>query len=117
SCGVLVRVIGAGQSSRLLGSSHRDDWHAYYSPKWSPDGKWIAAIRDTESASVREVILIPAQGGGERVLTNIDGVWLAWTPDSKAIGVIDRTSPDDSLAVHLVSIRDGSRRRLTNPPT
>jgi Tol biopolymer transport system component len=111
-CSLLLRSVGAGQSSRLSAASRN-----FYSPKWSPDGKWIAAIRTVGlGKGKREVILIPAQGGSERVLTSMEGVWLAWTPDSRAIGVIDRGSPEDSLAVHLVSIRDGSRRRLTNPP-
>jgi Tol biopolymer transport system component len=110
-CSVLVRSVGASQSSRLSASTE-----AFYSPKWSPDGKWIAVIRNGGAEKVREALLIPAQGGSERVLTNVEGVWLAWMPDSKAVGVIDRTSPEDWLAVNLVSIRDGSRRRLTNPP-
>jgi serine/threonine protein kinase len=107
---ILLKPVGGEQPRRLLGSSR-----GYYTPKWSPDGKWIAATRTTEKIT-REAILIPAQGGSERALTDMEGVWLAWTPDSKSVGVIDRTSPEEPLAVHLVSIRDGSRRRLTNPP-
>jgi eukaryotic-like serine/threonine-protein kinase len=107
---ILVKPVGGEQPRRLMGSSR-----GFYAPKWSPDGKWIAAVRTTERIA-REAILIPAEGGSERVLTNMEGVWLAWTPDSKSVGLIDRTSPEEPLAVHLVSIRDGSRRRITNPP-
>ena len=109
-CSVLIRSVGDGHSSRL--SSGKE---MYFSPKWSPDGKWIALVRNA-GKKVREALLIPVQGGTEKILTNMEGVWLAWTPDSKSIAVIDRTAPNDSLAVHLVSIDDASRRQLTNPP-
>src|SRR5262245_4433558 len=54
-------------------------------PKLSPDGKWIAYTRVSDS--VPDVWLMPAEGGPARRLTwpPLDGQVVAWTPDSRKV--------------------------------
>ncbi len=76
------------------------------SPTWSPDGRWIAVARSTLSPSGAsgpiggsscQVVLVAADGSGERVLVDgpIDGACateLAWRPAPVA------TSPTDQVS-------------------
>jgi Tol biopolymer transport system component len=70
------------------------------SPRWSPDGKYIAYVErafvdsDTSFATLR---IIPAAGGESRVLSSIirpnnaPGTGgLFWTPDSRAVTIANR---------------------------
>lgn len=63
------------------------------SPKWSPDGKWIAFLSDRGDKT--QLYLISASGGEAFPLTkeeeNISG--FAWSPDGHYIAFI-RTDPD-----------------------
>lgn len=62
------------------------------SPKWSPDGKWIAFISDMSGED--EIYLIPSNGSGKAVAVTTNGnnckYWLTWSPDSKKILWSDR---------------------------
>jgi DNA-binding winged helix-turn-helix (wHTH) protein len=80
---IYVKVIGSDPPHRLTTHAAPDS-----DPSWSPDGRWIAFLRDIGGKG--EVLLIPAVGGIERMLTETNGfVWdpndrsLAWSPDSK----------------------------------
>ncbi len=60
-------------------------------PAWSPDGKRIAFARQLENG-VRELFVVPSQGGEVRQLT-FDGRYIdgfSWTPDSREL-VFDST--------------------------
>lgn len=63
------------------GATHRDLDHQ---PRYSPNGKWIAFIRD---APLGDVWRVPAKGGvAERLTREHDELrGLSWTPDGKAI--------------------------------
>ena len=57
----------------------------YLSPRWSPDGKWIAFQRGD---SIRfDIFVVPANGGEPRQLTHDNNMisGLAWTPDGAGI--------------------------------
>ena len=67
----------------------------YLSPRWSPDGKWIAYQRGD---GVRfDIFVVPASGGDPRQLThtNILISGLAWTPDSS--GIVYSSSAGDTM--------------------
>jgi Tol biopolymer transport system component len=76
----------------------------------SPDGRWIAAVRDRKSIAV-----VPTGQGGPRTLTlggNALPQWnrMAWTPDSRAVIVKANTSGAPELWV--VPIDGAPGRRL-----
>ena len=59
-----------------------DRWHG--SPRWSPDGKWIAYdARDTEG--VNGIYVIEATGGSPRRLTDLHGSYPSWSRDGRWI--------------------------------
>src|ERR1039457_465609 len=62
--GIYVKLIGAGDPVRVTKDLARD-----FSPAWSPDGRWIAALRDLGRESA--VLLIPASGGQHRELARV----------------------------------------------
>ncbi len=67
----------------------------YLSPRWSPDGKWIAYQRGD---GVRfDIFVVPASGGDPRQLThtNIQISGLAWMPDSS--GIVYSSSSGDTM--------------------
>ena len=92
-----------------------------YGPAWSPDGRFIAFLREsTREKSV--VIIIPALGGPERKIADINaprpevpGPHLAWSPDGNSLVISDRESLTGPLALFLLSIETGEKQRLTSP--
>ncbi len=64
------------------------------SPIFSPDGKWIAFIR--EAGEDQQLYIIPVNGGGARKLTNIStGVSdPLWSPDGKSIAFSSDVYPE-----------------------
>jgi Tol biopolymer transport system component/DNA-binding winged helix-turn-helix (wHTH) protein len=90
-------------------------------PAWSPDGSRIAFLRATSSGSA--VVVVPALGGGERIVTETrvapeNGQFrshgLSWTPDGKEIVIVDR-GVSGMTTILSCSIATGERRQLTRP--
>jgi eukaryotic-like serine/threonine-protein kinase len=111
---IYVKLIGGGPPL-LLTHHPADD----YSPAWSPDGRWIAFLRKL-SAGKAAVLLVPALGGAERKLAEIEESFrfvshrLAWSPDGKGLVLPDKDSAGPGL--FLVSFETGEKQRLTSPP-
>jgi dipeptidyl aminopeptidase/acylaminoacyl peptidase len=106
-----VWVIGVepGAKERQLTTSPDADPHPDWksAPAWSPDGKWIAYIHGSDPKktmyAVRTLAIIPASGGGAKVLTqNIDRnvIQPHWSPDGKSIFVV----LEDDCAENLVRV-------------
>jgi eukaryotic-like serine/threonine-protein kinase len=115
---VYVKLIGtSGPPLRLTTDALQD-----YSPAWSPDGRFIAFIR--EFGEKRGVILIPALGGPERKIAEIDmnpglelpGPYLAWSPDGNSLVISDRDSLTGPFSLFLLLIATSEKRRLTSSP-
>ena len=55
------------------------------SPKWSPDGKWLAFLSDREEKT--NVYVIPTKGGESKRITDLEGIItnLEWMPNSKSL--------------------------------
>jgi dipeptidyl aminopeptidase/acylaminoacyl peptidase len=85
-----------GASARRLTWGERRDT----SPRWSPDGKWLAFTSDRGGGGDRKVpqqlYVMPADGGEARGLTDgrEDVTQFAWSPDSTRIAFARRV-PDD----------------------
>ena len=87
---IYVKLIGAGDPLRLITNPGDDIF-----PTWSPDGRYIAFVRQGGSES--GIFMVPALGGPERRLQpenrGIDW-WLtslSWSPDGKLLAFQPQT--------------------------
>jgi Tol biopolymer transport system component len=115
---VYVQQTGGATTLRLTSDPAND-----YSPMWSPDGRWIAFLRE-RSDRHQELRLVAPLGGPERKVADIRPrgflreVILDWCPDSSCIIVSDNPSASvaEADALFVVSIDSGEKRQLTRPP-
>lgn len=118
---IYVQMIGSGSPLQLTTDPQND-----YNPVWSPDGRWIAFFRSQPPAPTglrsRELRLIPALGGPERKLADIQSqdffpvaAYLAWSPDGNSLVVTDSPGEGQPDALFVVSVETGEKSRLTNP--
>jgi Tol biopolymer transport system component/predicted Ser/Thr protein kinase len=116
---IYVKLVDAGSPLRLT-ASEEPDIH----PAWSPDGRFIAFSRQTPHFV--QILIIPALGGPERVLTQssavdfLDGFTppyskLSWSADGKWIAYADRASPQSPNSIFLVSVETNEKHQLTSP--
>ncbi|MBS1809968.1 MAG: S9 family peptidase [Acidobacteria bacterium] len=82
---VFVIAVTGGTSRKLTTNPSADA-----NPQWSPDGKWIAYMANTDSwASKTDVMLIGVDGGMPKNLTTgfieSAGGGLTWSPDGRAL--------------------------------
>ena len=114
---IYLQLVGPGDLHRLTTDPAVD-----FSPAWSPDGRQIAFLRSLRPGDSDRwaIYLIPALGGAERRLAEIDLTQfrtaagsLAWTPDGRWLAAAGRFGPDDPSEIWLFSPETGERRRLT----
>ena len=93
---------------------------ACYQPKWSPDGKWIAFLRneyamgDGAPGNNMDVYVIPASGGEKRFLATTGSEEqdiLSWSPDSKELAFVKRKGKNADI--FIVSRVTGEERPFT----
>ena len=67
------------------------------SPRWSPDGNWLAFTSRRESKSP-QIWLLPTGGGEARQVTDLDNGAsdIAWAPDSRRIVFTSQTDPEQT---------------------
>jgi Tol biopolymer transport system component len=115
AAGIYVKVIGTDVPVRLAAGDA-------FAPAWSPDGRWIALARAVSGSETKlQVFLIPATGGPERKLAEVEavddiGTALSWDPTAKWIAVTEKPSESEPTAVFLLSAATGQKRKLTSPP-
>ncbi len=75
--------------------------HADGTPRFSPDGRWLAFLRRTAPGSAPQVAVLPVDGGDARLVTEEpDGVVdLEWRPDSTGLVIVRPVRPDDQVDV------------------
>ncbi|NNM62469.1 MAG: hypothetical protein HKM03_09890 [Steroidobacteraceae bacterium] len=93
--------------SRTDASNNKD-------PSWSPDGHWIAYIRDTGLDS--QVMLRPADGlGAARALTGTGDITyagpLVWSPNNAWLSYTDSRQ-----RLWLVNVKTGAHKLVTSDP-
>ncbi len=86
-------------------------WEGDLTPAYSPDGRWIAFTRATETA-VRDIYFMSVADGKVQQLTrdrmNIDS--LAWSPDS--LSIIFSSNRGGKYGLWTVNLRDRKVNRL-----
>jgi eukaryotic-like serine/threonine-protein kinase len=112
---IYVKLVDGGSPLRLTTNPAEENF-----PAWSPDGSRIAFLRF--KGSTAEIVIIPALGGPERRLGQVQVIpeyyglgGLAWSPDGKFLAVADR-EPSQSAAIYLVSVESGEKHRVTSSP-
>ena len=91
----LFRVSAAGNDARRLTSGKRDS-----SPRWSPDGKYLAFLRSVEKdgkPQPPQLWVLPMAGGEPWPLTRLPmgASQPAWSPDGKTIAFLSATNDQD----------------------
>src|SRR5579864_4484393 len=104
-----VSINGDAPPQRMTSGNHDS------SPRWSPDGKWLAFLRTPEPPagapgaggggarpSGPQIYMLPVSGGESWKVTDLPrGAGTAvWSPDSKMIAFVSTTSPDDIARQH-----------------
>jgi Tol biopolymer transport system component/DNA-binding winged helix-turn-helix (wHTH) protein len=98
---IYIKNVETGNVLRLTSDAARDSY-----PVWSPDGRAIAFIRNEGYGGA--VHIVPATGGPEAELVNVNLGRLAWTPDSRYLSALHRASQVDPP--HQLLIEVGTRR-------
>jgi dipeptidyl aminopeptidase/acylaminoacyl peptidase len=81
-----------GGASKQLTSGDNND----LSPRWSPDGKWIAFVSKRGNDTANQIYVIAPDGGEARRLTSVPtgAASPKWFPDSNRIAFITSVFPD-----------------------
>jgi dipeptidyl aminopeptidase/acylaminoacyl peptidase len=88
------------------------------SPRWSPDGKQLAFMRDRGGDERFDIWLVDRDGERERNLTNEPGVMhrdIEWSPDGTKLSyTANSAGKDKGFAVHVIDVKTGAKRALTD---
>ena len=105
----VIGLDGRGQAD-LTRSAPGVQWSR---PRWSPDGRAIAASRLLPTGEL-DIVLVDAESASLRALTSdrAKDVEPAWSPDGKRL--VFRSDRDGVSNLYVVAIDDGSLLRLTN---
>jgi hypothetical protein len=121
---IYVKRLADGRMRRLTRSASYDLF-----PSWSPDGRSIALLRLLQDGT-KNVFIIPASGGEERLLCTTRSVQPtrvhdasvlslspgpAWSSDEKFIAVSDRSNREEPDSLYFVSVATGQKKRATTP--
>lgn len=75
--------------------------HSNTTPKWSPDGNWIAFLSNRQNEKQSQIFLLPTRGGEARPLTDLHGdiEYFVWSPDSKKLAIQFRQQDPEDVAM------------------
>ncbi|MGE0884015.1 MAG: protein kinase [Blastocatellales bacterium] len=102
---IYIKVVGTGEPLQLTNTPDDDSC-----PAWSPDGRYIAFLRNGDA---KGVYLVSALGGAARRIG--DGVYtLSWSPDGRTLVTCSRPTPErPNSDLMLLSVETGEARALT----
>jgi dipeptidyl aminopeptidase/acylaminoacyl peptidase len=86
------------------------------SPRWSPDAKQLAFLRDRGGNERFDIWLVDRDGETERNLTNEPDVMhreIAWSPDGSRIAYVANAG-GKAFAVNVIDVATGRTRSLTD---
>lgn len=88
----------------------------FASPRWSPDGRMLAAERRLQGGA-SEIVLVDPATAEVRVISGGDARSIdpSWTPDGRAV-LFASAREGDVFAIHLFDLATGERRRLLDGP-
>ena len=96
---------------QLTEANERSVW-----PRWSPDAKQLAFMRDRGGDERFDIWLVDRDGEHERNLTNEPGVThrdIAWSPDGMKLAYT-ANAQGKSFAVHVIDVTTGAKHALTD---
>lgn len=107
---IYVKPIGPGEPRRVTSYDGPDT-----NPAWSPDGRLIAFLRGPATSKMA-VMTVPAEGGAERTVGEIEDSLgfpgpIAWMADGKSLIVRDAGPSGPEL--FQLSVATGEKRALT----
>ncbi len=106
------KAVGEDAPHRLTSAAGDD-----FEPAYSPDGNWIAFVRIPPGRVSSEVIVVPSQGGPERVVGEVArpgfSEGLAWWPDAESLLVRDTIGENGSII--RLFLKDGKKIPFTSP--
>ncbi|MCI0712230.1 MAG: hypothetical protein L0154_18900 [Chloroflexi bacterium] len=105
-----------GADRRILGEGVLDDEEGAVvisSPGWSPDGRWLAFLVETQSGRKAHVISVD----GETTLSNVDELntpTIQWSPDGQQLFAISQKYLDGILTVafDVIDVENDERQTL-----
>ncbi len=129
---IYVKLNGPGDAVKIS-----KDLARVFSPAWSPDGRWIAALQDLGQTGV--IVLLPASGGQLKQLARVIkadptsagcvastfpficgiasfGSMLAWSRDGKYLFASAQAVPNAPPAIVRISAETGELQPMTSPP-
>lgn len=110
-----MKPAGEGEPRRLTRTAENERF-----PQWSPDGRRIAFLRQSEAGM--EAWVMAADGGGQSRVAMVD--WqttlgdtaLAWSKTGEGLIVPGRAAADQPVGLSLVDIATGKKSPVTQPP-
>ena len=112
-----IFVVVGPPKSEIKNVTEQFGGHKYLSPKWSPDGKWLALTStDGSPDGMADVCIMDIEGNQLKNLTQWPGVDEvgSWSPDgSKIVFVSDR---DGNREIYVMDSNGKNQVNLTNHP-
>lgn len=96
---------------QLTDGSDRSVW-----PRWSPDGRWIAFLRDSGGDERFQIWLMRRDGKRLRQLTDVMGAGhrdIAWSPDGARLAFVSN-SGGTGYRLEVIEVATGVRSALTD---